>query len=114
LNKPQFSPPAWQQPVQVAVIIDEIRQRPRWQLRRDLALRLAPRVSEISKAVGPTPFFGTTTGMEASLSADLRRACRSAILASGSNNMKGGDPVSHCLIVAPFAVAWISDARVAV
>jgi hypothetical protein len=46
--------------------------------------------------------------------ADLRRACRSAILASGSNKLKGGDPVSHCLIVAPFAVAWISDARVAV
>src|SRR5689334_21602248 len=46
--------------------------------------------------------------------ADLRRACRSAILASGSNKLKGGDPVSHCLIVAPFTVAWISDARVAV
>jgi hypothetical protein len=44
--------------------------------------------------------------------ADLRRACRSAILASGSNNMKGGDPVSHCLEVAPYAVAWISDVRV--
>src|SRR4051812_37410379 len=48
------------------------------------------------------------------LPADLRRTYRSAILASGSNKLKGGDPVSHCLIVAPFAVAWISDARVAV
>ena len=28
------------------------------------------------------------------------------------NQLKGGDPVSHCLLVAPFAVAWISDARV--
>jgi hypothetical protein len=46
--------------------------------------------------------------------ADLQRARLSAILRSVRNNMKGGDPVSHCLFVAPFAVTWISDARVAV
>jgi hypothetical protein len=114
LNKPPFA--VWQQPVQVAVVIDDVRQRPRWQLTAQLALRLAPRVPESSKS-GPTIAVlrrHDRHGEKASLSADLRRACRSAILASGSNNMKGGDPVSHCLIVATFAVAWISDARVAV
>jgi hypothetical protein len=45
---------------------------------------------------------------------DLRRGESAVIVPSVRNNMKGGDPVSHCLIVAPFAVAWISDARVAV
>ena len=46
--------------------------------------------------------------------AGLRRGRPSAILRAVRNNMKGGDPVSHCLFVAPFAVTWISDARVAV
>ena len=45
---------------------------------------------------------------------DLRARRRSAIVPPPATNMKGGDPVSHCLFVAPFAVAWISDARVAV
>jgi hypothetical protein len=62
LNKPPFA--VWQQPVQVAVVIDDFRQRPRWQLTAQLALRLAPRVPESSKAVRPSPFFGATTVME--------------------------------------------------
>jgi hypothetical protein len=44
----------------------------------------------------------------------LRRGGASVIVEPHRNNMKGGDPVSHCLKVAPFAVTWISDARVAV
>ena len=42
---------------------------------------------------------------------DLRRGVASVIVRSHPQQQKGGDPVSHCLMSAPFAATWIPAAR---